>query len=615
MSNKLYYGDNLYVLRDHIASDSIDLIYLDPPFNSNANYNILFKSPAGKGADSQIEAFEDSWHWNDKAEQAFHEVMTSGNTDVAELLRAMRGFLKENDMMAYLAMMAVRLIELHRVLKPTGSLYLHCDPTASHYLKLLLDGIFGGRMRAELIWKRSSAHNDGKQGAKQPGRIHDVIFFYTKADDWTWNPSFSAYDEAYLASEYKRQNHQGRWYKETDLTAAKPGGDVSYDWRVKRPIGGPWEADLTDEWLTPNDAWQYEAVKPYEGRFWAYSKANLRAFAESGHIIHRSTGMPRLVQFADEMPGIALQDLWMDIPPISAKAQERLGYPTQKPLALLERIINASSNPGDVVLDPFCGCGTAVDAAQKLGRQWIGIDVTHLSIGLIERRLQDRYGPNMLAKKNPPRNGEVAPKGSEGAIGSHDASVGAGGEPPPSAADAAATSPSRGGLAYSVIGTPNDIDSALKLAAEEPHQFQYWITQAIDGQPYQGGRKGADRGIDGYIYFTGHDRKTEAAIISVKAGRNVGVAMVRDLKGVIEREKSPIGLFVCAVAPTREMEREAAAAGVYEGADGRTYPRLQIYTLAEYFAGLRPKVPLLDRQAASRKAGVQDDGHKQGTLL
>lgn len=241
-----------------------------------------------------------------------------------------------------------------------------------------------------------------------------------------------------------------------------------------------------------------------------------------------------------------------------------LGYPTQKPLALLERIIQASSNEGDVVLDPFCGCGTAIDAAQKLNRQWIGIDVTHLSIGLIERRMKDRYGDD---------------------------------------------------LAYLVIGTPNDLASAQKLAADEPHQFQYWITQAVDGQPYQGGRKGADRGIDGYLYFTGHDRKTEAAIISVKAGRNVGVAMVRDLKGVIEREKSPIGIFICAVNPTREMEREAAAAGVYEAVDGRTYPRLQIFTLAEYFQGLRPKVPLLDRQAAYKKAVREDDSAKQGVLI
>lgn len=541
MTNRLYYGDNLDVLREQIASESVDLVYLDPPFNSNANYNILFKSPAGKAADSQIEAFEDTWHWNDKAEAAFHDVMTCGNTDVAELLRAMRGFLKENDMMAYLAMMAVRLIELHRVLKPTGSLYLHCDPTASHYLKLLLDGVFGGiGFSNEIIWKRTSAHSNA---TKRYGSVHDVIFFYTKTDKATWQQTFAPYSEAYVAEHFVHIDPDGRRFRRSDLVNPAVRPNLRYDYvasngRTYKPHANGWKVSL--EVMQQLDR---------ENRLFFPAKEDARL---------------RKKLYLDESPGVPVTDVWDDLPPIHASSQERLGYPTQKPLGLLERIIQASSNPGDVVLDPFCGCGTAVDAAQKLGRQWIGIDVTHLSIGLIERRMKDRYGE---------------------------------------------------GLAYEVIGTPNDLASAQKLAAEEPHQFQYWITQAVDGQPYQGGRKGADRGIDGYLYFTGHDRKTEAAIISVKAGRNVGVAMVRDLKGVIEREKSPIGIFICAVNPTREMEREAAAAGVYEGADGRTYPRLQIFTLAEYFQGLRPKVPLLDRQAAYKKAARAGDEGKQGTLL
>lgn len=313
----------------------------------------------------------------------------------------------------------------------------------------------------------------------------------------------------------------------------------------------------------PNLVYEFNGFTPGAAG-WRMTKDKLEALDRAGDLYWTSNGQPRRKVRPKDEPGSSIDNLWSDIEAIGSQAQERLGYPTQKPLALLERIIAASSNEGDVVLDPFCGCGTAVDAAQKLGRQWIGIDVTHLSIGLIERRMKDRYGED---------------------------------------------------LAYQVIGTPNDLASAEKLASEEPHQFQYWITQAVDGQPYQGGRKGADRGIDGYLYFTGHDRKTEAAIISVKAGRNVGVAMVRDLKGVIEREKSPIGIFICAVNPTREMEREAAAAGVYEGADGRTYPRLQIFTLAEYFRGLRPKVPLLDRQAAYKKAARAGDEGKQGSLL
>lgn len=536
MTNRLYYGDNLDVLRDHIASESVDLVYLDPPFNSNANYNILFKSPAGQAADSQIEAFEDTWHWNDKAEAAFHDVMTSGNTDVAELLRAMRGFLKENDMMAYLAMMAVRLIELHRVLKPTGSLYLHCDPTASHYLKLLLDGVFGaGNYGNEIIWQRQNAKG---LAFTRFARNHDVILRYTKSENWIWNPQYTAHNESYVNGFYRFvEAETGRRYRLADLTNPNKN--------------------------RPNLTYEFLGVS----RVWRWTKERMQQAFEAGLVIQTKPGtVPQLKRYLDEQEGNPVSDIWTDIRPVQANSKDdrHLGYPTQKPLALLERIIAASSNEGDVVLDPFCGCGTAVDAAQKLGREWIGIDVTHLSIGLIERRMKDRYGED---------------------------------------------------LAYQVIGTPNDLASAQKLAAEEPHQFQYWITQAVDGQPYQGGRKGADRGIDGYLYFTGHDRKTEAAIISVKAGRNVGVAMVRDLKGTIEREKSPIGIFICAVNPTREMEREAAAAGVYEGADGRTYPRLQIFTLAEYFHGLRPKVPLLDRQAAYKKAARAGDEGKQGTLL
>lgn len=557
MTNRLYYGDNLDVLRDQIASESVDLVYLDPPFNSNANYNLLFKSPAGLSADSQIEAFEDTWHWNDKAEAAFHDVMTCGNTDVAELLRAMRGFLKENDMMAYLAMMAVRLIELHRVLKPTGSLYLHCDPTASHYLKLLLDGVFGGGFQSEIIWKRTSAHSS----ARRYGPIHDTIFFYTKSESFVWNEQLTPYDSTYVDAFFSHQDADGKRWQRTDLTG--PGvrkGDSGLPWRDYNPT------EKGRHWQPPS--YFYDRYERLTGQSLAERPLIERLEAmDARGMIHwpaKAGGMPRGKRYLEDAPGIPAQDIWTDLRPIHNMAEERLGYPTQKPLALLERIIAASSNEGDVVLDPFCGCGTAVDAAQKLGRQWIGIDVTHLSIGLIERRMKDRYGDD---------------------------------------------------LAYQVIGTPNDLASAEKLASEEPHQFQYWITQAVDGQPYQGGRKGADRGIDGYLYFTGHDRKTEAAIISVKAGRNVGVAMVRDLKGVIEREKSPIGIFICAVNPTREMEREAAAAGVYEGADGRTYPRLQIFTLAEYFRGLRPKVPLLDRQAAYKKAARAGDEGKQGSLL
>ncbi|MEQ7874183.1 site-specific DNA-methyltransferase [Sphingomonas sp. ASV193] len=472
--NKLFYGDNLNVLRDHIADESVDLIYLDPPFNSNANYNILFKSKTGDGSDAQIEAFEDTWHWNDHAEDAFDQVIRSGNTAAAELLRAMRGFLGENDMMAYLAMMAIRLIELHRVLKPTGSLYLHCDPTASHYLKLLLDGVFGPvGYRTEISWKRSSAHNDAKQGRTQYGNIRDTIFFYSKSSEWTWNWLYTDYDDAYKNSAYRLIDDNGRRYRRDNLTAAKPGGDVSYLWPVKRLLGSTWEADLDDEFKKPLDGWEYKQVPPYNRRFWAYSKANMRKFASEDRLAYASSGMPEYKRFLDEMPGVPLQNNWEDIPP--AVGNESLGYPTQKPVALLERIIAASSNEGDIVLDPFCGCGTAVDAAQKLGRQWIGIDVTHLAISLIEKRLKDRY-PD---------------------------------------------------IQFTVEGTPKDLASAQDLAERDKYQFQWWAVSMVDALPFGGKKKGADGGIDGIIYFKPDGKRTEKALVSVKGGGKVDVKITR----------------------------------------------------------------------------------------
>ncbi len=387
MTNTLYYGDNLKVLRESVADESVDLIYLDPPFNSNANYNILFRSPDGQGSDAQINAFDDTWSWGPDAEESVDYVTMSGHHKTHDLLTAMLGFLGKNDMMAYLAMMAARLIELHRVLKPTGSLYLHCDPTASHYLKLLLDGVFGAKnFRTEISWKRSSAHNDAKQGRSQYGNIRDIIFFYTKSEkNWTWNWLFADYSEDYIKSFYNKKDLAGRRYQLDNLTAAKPGGDTKYGWHALKRSGGDWETDFDDEYKKPQPDTEYHTAYPYKGRIWGYSKDNMLKLAREGRIGYTKNGTPRYKRFLDEMPGVPLQNDWNDILP--AKGQERLGYPTQKPLALLERIISASSNEGDVVLDPFCGCGTAVDAAEKLGREWVGIDVTHLAINLVEARM------------------------------------------------------------------------------------------------------------------------------------------------------------------------------------------------------------------------------------
>jgi site-specific DNA-methyltransferase (adenine-specific) len=529
VTNALYYGDNLRVLRESIASESVDLIYLDPPFNSQANYNVLFKSPAGKSAEAQIEAFEDTWHWCGESEHAFDEVLNSANTHAAEMLRAMRSFLGENDMMAYLAMMAVRLLELHRVLKPTGSLYLHCDPTASHYLKLLLDAVFGKKsFRNEITWKRTTAHSD----TGRYGRNTDIIFFYTKTEKYTWNKVFRGYDEKYL-KRFRFKDADGRMWMDDNLTAkGLSGGGYDYEYKGYRS-------------------------------YWRCPRTTMEQHDREGRLHFTKKGGIRLKRYLDVAEGIALQALWEDIPPINSQAQERLGYPTQKPLALLERIISVSSNEGDVVLDPFCGCGTAVHAAEKLGRRWIGIDITCLAIGLIERRLKDAFP----------------------------------------------------GIAFEVHGTPKTLQDAVDLADRDKYQFQWWAASAVGARPYAGKKKGADGGIDGILFFKSGAKTTESVIISVKGGNNVGVGAVRDLHSVIEREKAAIGVLITAVLPTRAMQTEAAAVGLFDCGLEEKFPRLQMITLAELFQGKRPRIPLVDTAATFRTAAREDMSMSRQTKL
>ena len=507
MENLLYYGDNLDVMRRHIKDETVDLVYLDPPFNSNRNYNVLFSEQDGSRAASQIHAFEDTWTWNQESETVFAEIVTTGGR-VADCLQAFRTFLGECDMLAYLVMMAPRLVELRRVLKPTGSIYLHCDPSASHYLKMLLDAVYGpDNFRTEIVWKRSSAHSDAKQGRAQHGRIHDVIFFYTKTDKWVWNNIFTPYDKEYVDDFYKyTEPETGRLYCMDNLSAAKPGGDTKYEWRIKRHLdGGEWESDLEDEWKKPKDGYEYRGVPPYKGRSWAYSKANMIEYAKTGRICYTGTGTPRYKRYLDEMPGLSLQDVWTDIGPLSSLAAERLGYPTQKPQALLERIIRSSCPEGGVVLDPFCGCGTTIAAAQALGRPWIGIDITHLSITLIKTRLKDAFGESAT---------------------------------------------------YKTIGEPVSAADAEQLAESDPYQFQWWALGLVGARPVEQ-KKGADQGIDGRIIFQGDKAGTfESVILSVKAG-HTGSAHIRDLKGVLEREKAAIGVLISMQEPTQPMITEA----------------------------------------------------------
>jgi len=535
MTNALYYGDNLDVLRECIASESVDLVYLDPPFNSNANYNVLFRSPTGSGSQAQIEAFDDTWHWGQEAEIAFDGVMRSGNTNAADLLRAMRSFLGENDMMAYVAMMTIRMMELHRVLKSTGSIYLHCDPTASHYLKVLLDGVFGAEnFINEISWKRTSAKSDFVQGATHFPRVRDVILRYARniRARQVFHQSFGAYDEDYTKSKYPYSDPNGRRYGLWDMSG--PGGAAK-----------------------GNPIYDVLGVR----RYWRYSEERMSELLAQGRVVQPSPGsVPRYKRYLDEMQGVPIGDAWDDISPINSQAQERLGYPTQKPVALLERIVSTSSNHGDVVLDPFCGCGTTIHAAQKLGRRWIGIDVTHLAISLIERRLKDAF-PD---------------------------------------------------IAFEVHGTPQDIDGARDLARRDKYQFQWWAISLIDAQPFGGKKKGADGGIDGLIYFRSDAKTTERAIVSVKGG-GVSVPMIRDLKGVLDREKAPIGVFLTLEPPTRPMEKEAASAGFYTLGE-RQYPRLQVITIEQALNGMKPAIPLVDTGAAFKRA-AREKSNMQPTLL
>ena len=511
-TNVLYYGDNLEILRKYIPDSSVDLIYLDPPFNSKKDYNVLFRESDKEWSPAQVKAFKDTWEWDTQAEATYQEIITKSPMKLAQLISAMRDGIGANDVMAYLVMMAARLTELHRVLKPTGALYLHCDPTASHYLKLILDQIFGPiNFRNEIIWKRSTAHSDIGQGAKHMGRLHDIIFFYSKTDNYKCNMQFMEYDQQYLDSFYRYiEPGTDKKYTLGDLTA--PGGDAK---------GNPY--------------YEFLGIK----RYWRYSQEKMQELYKQGKIVQTKPGtVPRYKRYLDEMPGVPLQDIWDDILPIGAQAKERLGFPTQKPLPLLERIISYSSNEDDIVLDPFCGCGTSLVASHKLNRKWIGIDITHLAIAVMKRRLQDHFP----------------------------------------------------GIQFKVIGEPVDFPSAKELAKQNRYQFQWWALSLIGARPLGEQKKGADKGIDGVIPFTDNDgAKLKRIIVQVKSG-HAGVKDIRELKTVSSNDA--IGLLLSLEEPTQPMKTEAVEAGFYESPLwNKKFPRIQILTIEEIFAGKQPNIP------------------------
>ncbi len=469
--NKLYFGDNLDILRQHVQDESVDLIYLDPPFNSNATYNVLFQEKSGERSAAQITAFEDTWHWGMESEYAYQEVVKKGSKKLADLSQAMRTFLGQNDMMAYLVMIAQRMVELHRVLKPTGSIYLHCDSTASHYLKLLMDAVFEAKnFRNEIVW----CYRGGGTSRKDFGNRHDVILRYSKTNHYLFYPD---------------------------------------------PVRIPYQA---------------EGIGRKDDAMWGK---------------HRGTDKVYKPHPLGKVP----EDWWpMNI--LNANDPERLGYPTQKPESLLERIIKASSDEGDLVLDPFCGCGTTIAVAERLKRRWVGIDITHLAISLMRHRLHDTFGS------------ELSP--------------------------------------YEVIGDPKDLSSARALAEENRYQFEWWALGLVDARPAHDKRKGADRGVDGYInFFDDNSGKAKTIIVQVKSG-GVKRSDIATLKGDMERENAPIGVFITLEEPTRPMLQEAATSGFYEPEHfpGNQYPCLQILTIQELLEGKEAQYPRMAPAATFKRA-------------
>jgi site-specific DNA-methyltransferase (adenine-specific) len=522
--SRLFYGDNLHILRNkkHIADDSVDLVYLDPPFKPTESYNVLFRTRDGKvPAAAQVRAFEDTWRWDDAAAEALRDTMENAPEHVGQALKALRALLGDSDMFAYMCMMAPRLVELRKVMKATGSIYLHCDTAASHYLKILMDAVFGPEnFRNEVIWKRTGAHGSARRYAP----VHDVILFYGGSERHLWNRGYHDYKEEYLRTKYKFEDERGRYRL---ITLVPPGirhGDTGMPWRGIDPSA--------------------------KGVHWTYQRSKLDRLDSEGMIYwgKEGKGLPQLKRYLKENEGIPLQDVWTDIAPLNSQARERLGYPTQKPAALLERIIRASSNPGDMVLDPFCGCGTAIEVAERLGRTWYGIDITEAAISIIRERLDREFGESVRSK-------------------------------------------------YSIWGEPASLEDAQTLARDDPYQFQWWAVRRLGAREVER-RKGADKGVDGRLILpttiAGYDGFPEA-IIQVKAGRS-GPDHVRGLIGTLNNEDAPIGVLVTLKTPTAAMRGAAASAGFCSGTP--RVPRIQLMTAQDILDKNQVQYPR-ETQAAS----------------
>lgn len=542
--NKLFFGDNLDVLRRYVSDDSIDLVYLDPPFKSQQDYNVLFEERSGDRSAAQVQAFEDTWRWDVASARTYEDVVERGG-DVSRVMQAFRTFLGPSDMLAYLSMMAPRLIELRRVMKQTASLYLHCDPTASHYLKLLLDAVFEPtQFRNEVIWRRTGSHNS----ARRFGPIHDTLFFYSKSDSYFFKRVYRPYLKGHTEGYFTRSDDRGRYWRNALTGSGVRGGESGQPWKGHDPT------PAGRHWAVPGRIVDELGLDPSLG---VHEK--LDALDDAGFIHHPPSGdaMPTYKQYLADSPGMPIQDIWAyqphtqgilhgtdeaideDVRWLVAQGDtERLGFPTQKPKGLLERIIRSSCPEDGVVLDPFCGCGTTIAAAQELDRAWIGIDITHLAINLIKHRLKERFGDD---------------------------------------------------VEYEIIGEPVSESGASALAQQNRHQFEWWALSLVGARPSRP-RRGADQGIDGRLYF--HDEpggKTKQVILSVKSG-SAGVSHVRDLRGVVDREGAAIGALISLQEPTGPMKKEAASAGFYDSPWGR-HPKIQLLTVGELLDGAELDYP------------------------
>jgi site-specific DNA-methyltransferase (adenine-specific) len=559
--NRLYYGDNLKVLKERIATESIDLIYLDPPFNSEAVYNVTF-ADAGD-ASAQIHAFDDTWKWSVETGQQYDYLVSSGGLPEkpAEALRAIRALVRESPLTAYMINMTPRMVELHRVLKSTGSLYLHCDPTASHYLKVMLDSIFGPKcFRSEIIWRRTGAH--GKARRFTP--VHDVILFYTKTDGdgYTWNRPTLPYMKGHVTEYFVQDGDSWRtnYYGNVLTGSGIRGGESGMPWKGFNPTA------KNRHWAIPGKLVE-DCGEDFDGMT---QHQKMDRLFELGYItITEGEAWPVYQHSITPSDGVAAPDIWAyqpytegtvfdvqaanftstngidaDVRWLSPKDRERLGYPTQKPVGLLERIIAASSNEGDLVMDPFCGCGTTLDAAIRLNRRWIGIDITYIAVDLIRNRLRT----------------------------SHKEAI---------------------DDTYEVLGLPEDLAAAHDLFERDPLEFERWAVSLVRGTPNT--KQVADRGVDGIIrYYRGKREKPGRIAVSVKGGRQLNPQMVRDLAGVIASDDTiDGGILVTRYAPTSGMKKAAAEAGSYLGPAGNPNPKVQILTVEQLLNGEKPQVPLI----------------------